>query len=267
MPDGILRKIYLILFLLCAAVQPATAASMNRTFFFGRYPFDAGGKVEPLEWVVLESPRFGSRYVYLATRYGIEARSFDSKGRGNWSNSELRQWLDNEFIKKAFTRDEAAEIERVTLMSLNYILSFSPEQRMLEPTPYAKIRGARVDRTTGTSPWWVLAGICYGKDCSGGRKPILTLGGYMGTVVTANGGINYVTPVASIGSHPLVRPVIRVRSYVLEGKNYYKLSGKGLSSKEKTDLMVNGYIDDGQEMSSVVSNSSRLQVKKCQISL
>ena len=262
MQAGIFRKFFIGLVLsFVAASQPLSAASMERTFFFGRYPFDAGGKAEPIEWVVLNSPGLGHNYVSLATRYGIEARSFDSRGRNSWYRSELNRWLNTEFRQKAFTRDEAAEIDGITLMSLNYILTFRPEQRMLEPTPYAKKRGAKVDKKTGTAPWWVIAGVCYGKDCAGGRKPVLTMGGSMGTVVTANGGINDVTPVASIGSHPLVRPVIMVPSYVLEGKNYRRLTGKGLSGKEKMELVIHGYMSDGQEMPSIVNTSPSLELK------
>lgn len=67
---------------------------------FGEWEQSSYGGVSDLEWLVLE--RSGS-HVLLITRDLVEAKPF---GGANWAESELRTWLNGEFMSAAFTDEE-----------------------------------------------------------------------------------------------------------------------------------------------------------------
>ena len=76
---------------------------------FGEWEQSSYGGVSDLEWLVLE--RSGSR-VLLITRDLVEAKPF---GGANWAESELRTWLNGEFMSAAFTDEERGMICRTKL--------------------------------------------------------------------------------------------------------------------------------------------------------
>ena len=124
---------------------------------FGSYEQDADFEngPEPLEWIVLS--RDGDR-LFLVSAYALEAGVIDEdegdvRFDGYWKNSEMRSYLNNSFISKAFTEEEAAAIayteledagtaDRVFLLSLDEVknaeLGFErTEDRRCAPTSYA----------------------------------------------------------------------------------------------------------------------------------
>jgi len=132
---------------------------------------------EPLEWIVLKTE--GDRAM-LITRYLIDARAYHKAFvKMTWSECTLRQWLNDTFLKEAFSQEEQARIEevlvvnddnphystrggedtmdRVFLLSEAEVLEFFPqqEQRTCQATEYAKAQGAYVDENNGNSWWWL----------------------------------------------------------------------------------------------------------------
>lgn len=100
---------------------PERAAEMQRLIFakskvgdylnFGEWRQGIGGSIGSLEWLVLE--RSGTRAL-LVTRDLVEAKPF---GGYNWAESELRIWLNGEFLSKAFTDKERGAICETTLQN------------------------------------------------------------------------------------------------------------------------------------------------------
>ena len=129
---------------------------------FGSYPQTASGQVQPIEWQVLAKE---NNKMLVISRYGLETRRFDSSS-DNWKNSEIRQWLNNEFYNKVFTDQEK---KSVNLSNLSYFGTADnvfllgkeeagkyfadDEKRKCEPTEYAKKNGA--DVRNGYIWWWL----------------------------------------------------------------------------------------------------------------
>lgn len=146
---------------------------------FGSYEQDnvlTNGK-EPLEWIVLKTE---DGRAMLITRYLIDARAYHEQFVNmTWSECTLRQWLNDTFLKEAFSQEEQARIQevlvvnddnphystrggedtldRVFLLSEAELLEFFPEQeqRTCQATEYAKAQGAYVDENNGNSWWWL----------------------------------------------------------------------------------------------------------------
>ena len=99
-----------------AAVDPAEHPEALRTVgayvTFGRYEQDNNpdNGPEPIEWVVLASPKNGSR-VLLLSRYGLDVKQYHPESEFvMWATCDLRTWLNGEFLDSAFTEEEAARI-------------------------------------------------------------------------------------------------------------------------------------------------------------
>ena len=74
---------------------------------FGSWP-QADGTVKPIEWQVLKQE--GNKAL-LCSKNILITRRFDSKSNV-WKNSEIRYWLNNEFLNAAFTEaDKTAILE------------------------------------------------------------------------------------------------------------------------------------------------------------
>ncbi len=124
---------------------------------FGSYEQDASYEngYEPLEWIVLKKD--GDK-LFLVSVYALEADVIDQdeddeRFDGSWKHSEMRAYLNNSFITKAFTDKEAAAIlqteledvgttDRVFLLSYNEVknaeLGFERvEDRRCAPTAHA----------------------------------------------------------------------------------------------------------------------------------
>lgn len=90
---------------------------------FGRYPQNNGEKPEPIEWQVLDND---GREALLLSRCGLDCQPFhhdDSDVR--WRDCDLRKWLNNDFLNKAFTSDEIDMISNDYLLTRDNLL-FKP---------------------------------------------------------------------------------------------------------------------------------------------
>lgn len=130
---------------------------------------------EPLEWIVLEVQ---PGKAWLMTKYCIDQAIFyPQRVSMYWGASDLRKWLNGDFISETFTPAEQDVIlttvvkndnphgvkgagadteDRVYLLSKSEVLHFMPEcpDRVAYPTEYAKTKGITLSKETGSCRWW-----------------------------------------------------------------------------------------------------------------
>ena len=149
---------------------------------YGTYPQTKSGTDRtPIEWLVLGRKE---NKALIISRYGLDAKAFnnESVGRTSWEECSLRSWLNNEFLKEAFTGDEQKLIaqtsirnssdrvwilpggadtqDRIFLLSWNEANEFfcEDDDRMCRPTPYALEHGAEMqmdENVKESSQWWL----------------------------------------------------------------------------------------------------------------
>ena len=92
---------------------------------FGSYPQDQYGTVTtPIEWRVLE--RKGD-LLFVISQYGLDARAFNPSFGTTWEKSEIRDWLNHEFLETAFTDSERALIQN-TYVSPDSNVAYNTDQ-------------------------------------------------------------------------------------------------------------------------------------------
>lgn len=145
---------------------------------------------EPLEWIVLEVQ--GNKAMLLS-KYCIDTVIFYPKRVPMyWGKSDLRAWMNGEFLQQAFTAQEQQQIltttvtnanrhgmngsgddtlDKIYLLSKTEVLQFFPEQadRVAYPTEYAKSKGCSVDPKTGSCRWWTRTSGSRAMDICGMR--------------------------------------------------------------------------------------------------
>ena len=123
---------------------------------FGRYPQTDEGEGRSVEWRVLA---IENNRVLVISRYGLDARPFDPDSN-DWSESEIRKWLNGEFYNSTFSDEEKARIksfnqDNVFLLSEKEAERYfaNRDARKCKPTSYAKAKGAwKIDDYC----WWWL---------------------------------------------------------------------------------------------------------------
>ncbi len=153
-------------------------ADVGGTVFFGTYEQDnntSNGK-EDIEWLVLEKK---DNRLLVVSQYGLDSQMYNAGKKGAiWGDCALRQWLNNNFFKAAFSDEEKAMIPEVTVpvdKNPNYdtysdtdtqdrvfILSISEasvyfalkNERECKPTAYALSKNVRV-YDSGNCAWWL----------------------------------------------------------------------------------------------------------------
>ncbi len=144
---------------------------------FGRYVQKTEGQPEPIEWKVLakEDDR-----ILLISRYALEYKTYNSRDKSGikWENCSLRKWLNETFLKAAFTKDEKALIlsvtvnadknpkfrispgksttDRVFLLSIMEAEKYfeTDNDRQCQATSYCQSKG-RYSNEDGTCWWWL----------------------------------------------------------------------------------------------------------------
>jgi eukaryotic-like serine/threonine-protein kinase len=181
---GVIMKRFLsacIVLLLCfssrALAENIPTPAVGDTLTFGSYEQDNqtdNGK-EPLEWIVLDVQ---DNKAMLLSKYCIDTVIFyPERVPMYWGKSDLRAWMNGDFLQEAFTPEEQALIltttvkndnphgmkgagedtlDQVYLLSKSEVLHFFPEMadRVAYPTEYAKSKGCTVDPKTGSCRWW-----------------------------------------------------------------------------------------------------------------
>lgn len=128
--------------------------------------------IEPVQWIVLD-PATG----LCISRYAIDAKEFDSRGRDIYSNSDIRNRLygatgEGEFFTSTFTDAEKAVIKSVkiddTMTDKVFLLSedeaetyFADDNaRICTPTAYVRGMGARCNENYNSCTWWLRTPGC-----------------------------------------------------------------------------------------------------------
>ena len=153
-------------------------AEIGDTIKFGLYEQDNdenNGK-EEIEWQLLEKQEDKALVI---SKYGLDCKEYnDEYEEVTWKNCTLRSWLNDEFIKTAFSKDEqelVAEtklenpdnsdydtdggkdtVDKVFLLSIDEAEEYfsSEDARKCEPTEYAKAQDVWIG-DNGNCVWWL----------------------------------------------------------------------------------------------------------------
>ena len=142
---------------------------------FGNYPQDSNGSISPIEWLVLDVKENES---LLISRYGLDCIQYhNSWANITWEDCDLRKWLNNDFIKSAFSEEEAKKIkvselknednleyetgggnntkDRIFCLSITEAEQYfrSDNERQCKPTVYARKQG--VYDENDCCYWWL----------------------------------------------------------------------------------------------------------------
>ena len=159
-----------------ADVTVADMVAVGNTVTFGVYEQDNDLKngPEPLQWKVLK--KTGKRVLLFSEKI-IDARAFhDTYGPTRWRVSNMRTWLNGDFMQTAFTEAEqklipqvelpdsgndyygvdpgVETVDRVFLLSADKMNAYfrTDPSRKAQPTEYAKARGF----SRNPDGWWWL---------------------------------------------------------------------------------------------------------------
>ena len=153
--------------------------NIGESIWFGTYPQEADGTKKPIEWIILETKE---NRMLLLSKYILDTRKYHEKKKGvTWEESDIRQWLNNEFYMNAFNSVEQKAIwesitktnnnfkygtnggndtaDKVFLLSVEDAIKRFPndEGRKAKATEYAqKVRGVY------TAWWWLRSPGKYG---------------------------------------------------------------------------------------------------------
>lgn len=142
---------------------------------FGNYPFEENGVAKPVEWKIID---IKDNKALLWSKYCVDTHAFSENYLNIcWEYSSLRQWLRTNFIRDAFTTEEANSILFTSLEA-----SYNPKNQQvrtsnttdkifipskedlnkynlgngdlaIKATPYAKAKGALNDNDYVF--WWL----------------------------------------------------------------------------------------------------------------
>ena len=152
-----------------SAVNPISVNPVKKGDFikFGSYPHSTYGNTAPIEWLVLD---VADKEALLISRFGLDCIQYHhEKVNMTWENCDLRKWLNQDFLKAAFSD---AEIERIKVSELRnednpkyktcggnstkdqlFCLSLAEVElyfanngaRLCKPSDYARTRGTSCD--------------------------------------------------------------------------------------------------------------------------
>ena len=167
-----------------SAPVPHKEIRVGDTLFFGHYEQNHENQKDPIEWQVLDVQ---GKKAMLISRYGLDAQRYNRKNIATtWGECTLRNWLNNQFMNQAFSKEEQSailvtnvdnseaqgywktdggETTRDRIFLLSYAEAWkhlkSDGERICEPTQYACKRGVYDSNTfksywRGNGCWWWL---------------------------------------------------------------------------------------------------------------
>ena len=158
------------------------------TFKFGSYYQESSNYMSPIEWIVIK--RLGPK-VLLMSRYGLDRKQYHHENADvPWEESDLRKWLNDTFLKTAFSEEEQKRIALTNVENIadpqyqtfggkntdDYIFCLSMAEadslfdedaaRKCIPTPYAVGEGVVQSEVfmlngKGTCLWWLRSRGVY----------------------------------------------------------------------------------------------------------
>ena len=200
----------------------------GETVIFGAYEQDnnlENGK-EEIEWIILDVNSVADK-ILVVSKYALDCQPFNVEaGNVTWETSDIRRWVNEDFYNAAFSMQEQEMIlltdvqphgnyygidpgnpteDKVFLLSIDECRRFflNDEERMCQPTPYAKAMGAWTGKNeNAANTWWWLRSTSWDY--------------YVGTGVDYDGSIDY--PGDYVWQTTLaVRPAIWIDISDLEG--------------------------------------------------
>ena len=78
---------------------------------YGRPSNKQPSKKQPIKWIVLET---NENEALLISLYGLDCKEYDNLKDPNditWENCDLRKWLNDDFLKYAFSEEEIKRIK------------------------------------------------------------------------------------------------------------------------------------------------------------
>ena len=153
--------------------------ALGNTVQYGHYEQDndTSNDAEAIEWIVLAND---GETTTLISRYGLDAVPYNTERESvTWETCTLRKWLNEEFLNAAFSVEERARLETVTVTADKnpkydtipggdtrdtvFLLSIDEANRLFSgdcarscrATAYAKARRAGVDNNNGNCAWWL----------------------------------------------------------------------------------------------------------------
>lgn len=156
----------------CLMESGVDYSKIGDSYYFGSYEQDndrSNGK-EKIEWLIIER---NDNKALLISKYVLDYRKYNSDavvvkslndydettGTMSWEQCDLRSWLNNEFLKNAFTLKERNQIrDDIFILSSNEVEKYFPssELRVCEPTVYVKKKGVKTN-SYGKCDWWLIA--------------------------------------------------------------------------------------------------------------
>ncbi len=155
----------------------AAVAKAGDVIKFGSYPQEDPERKDSIEWIVLARDRNNLK---LVSRMGLDCVAYnDTYENITWENSTLRKWLAEEFLEKAFTKEEKMMIpytsvktdkvdniyanhgnntsDKVFLLSATEAKLYfeSDKARQCKATKYAVSRGAYENSENGNCWYWL----------------------------------------------------------------------------------------------------------------
>ena len=159
-----MRKAISYLFTLCIVLSlgvtafadpEAVALNPGDIIEFGTYEQDniTGNGPEPIEWIVLD---VDGNEAFLVSVHSLDGKRFVETSRRifYWADSDIRAWLNSDFVETAFTEEEKASLvpvenetedhstDLVFLLSERELYQYflTAEKRICEPTEYAYVQ-------------------------------------------------------------------------------------------------------------------------------
>ncbi|MBQ7502157.1 hypothetical protein IJT93_05505 [bacterium] len=148
----------------------------------GGAPLPAGNEppcaVKPIRWLIAEVD-IEKRQALLISKKGLDCRPYHSLTvNPGWEASELRRWLNGDFLQEAFTSEELERLlpaghsgaepqERVFILSKDELDRYLPaiSERRCQITAYAFSRGGYCD-DQGDCCWWLRTDPKEADKCS-----------------------------------------------------------------------------------------------------
>lgn len=165
-----------------APVNPIINATVGSEFTYGKYEQDnnLGNGAEDIEWRVLDRQ---NDKLFVISKYALDCIEYNKdKNPNSWKDTDLRNWSNSTFYKKAFTKDEQKNISKTYIYSdegstlgledsvvtdkvfilNNYeqdIYFSSNDDRIAIATDYAIANGVKANKKKQTI-WW-LRSRCF----------------------------------------------------------------------------------------------------------
>lgn len=176
---------------------------------------------EEIEWIVLEENDYSMTLLSLRL---LDVQSFDaSQATSRWSDSSLREWLNDFFLQKAFSETEQKyflpqsfspdESDMVSLMprEMASVALIQREARIAEATAYAQ---NRAEGWIGSNSWFIIDdGYCGYVDGSKINQGTICVGGAKENM--------FVRPLIVIRNVPVMEELYQHGLVLLENEEYH----------------------------------------------